>query len=111
MVSCVSNGSSSLSLRGSLSANQILLLLNTKVYFTNLLLINRDQLSALAEICSLPVGGFWIFYLGHPPMSTDTLDVYRALGRRTCVEYNPLGATLGTSLDVHCRLSYLSSAR
>ena len=52
-----------------------------------------------------------MFYLGHPLMSTDTLTVYRALGVRTCVEYNPLGATLGTSLDVHRHFSYLSSTR
>ena len=71
---------------------------NSMVYFTSRLLINCDQLSALAEVCSLLIGVF-------------CMDVYRALGRRTCVECNPLGATLGTSLDVHCHLSYLLSTR
>ena len=71
---------------------------NSMVYFTNHLLINFDQLSALAEVCSLLIGVF-------------CMDVYRALGRRTCVEYNPLGATFGTSLDIHRHFSYLSSTR
>ena len=75
------------------------------------MLTNGDQNSALAEPCTFLIGGFWILYLGHHLMSTDTLDIYRALGRHIYVEYNPLGATLGTSLDVHCRLSYLSSTR
>ena len=77
-------------------------------------LIYSYQLWSISSPCwnlFAPIGGFWMFYLGHPLMSTDTLTVYRALGRRTCVEYNPLGATLGTSLDVHCHLSYLSSTR
>ena len=73
------------------------------------MLITCDQISALAEPCTFLIGGFWILYLGHHLMSTDTLDIYRALGRHIYVEYNPLGATLGTSLDVHCHISYLLS--
>ena len=71
---------------------------NSMVYFTNHFLINFDQLSALAEACSPLIGVF-------------CMDVYRAMIRRTCVEYNLLGATFGTSLDIHRPFSYLSCTR
>ena len=73
------------------------------------MLTNGDQNSALAEPCTFLFDGLWMCHLGHHLMSTDTLDIYRALDRYIYVEYNPLDATLGTSLDVHCHISYLSS--
>ena len=70
------------------------------------MLITRDQLPALAGPCTFLIGGSWILHLEHHLMSIDTLGIYRALGRPINVECNPLGATLGTSLDVHCHISY-----
>ena len=70
---CVHNGSSSLSLRVSLSVKPILLLLDTQVYFTNLLYL-------LVVINSQPLLVLFLLFIGG-------LSPLRCLGRRTCAEY------------------------